>query len=246
MSFDAMWSALESVGRHPRTGGYRRFAWTRDDTTLREWFAGEAAARGLDLTQDRAGNQWAWWGDPDAAVAAGRPGLVLGSHLDSVPDGGAYDGPLGVVSAFAALDLLVAQGFTPARPIGIASFADEEGARFGIACAGSRLLTGQLDPDRARALRDTDGVTLAEAMAEAGHDPAHLGPDPETLRRIGTFVELHVEQGRAPGWRTAATRCRDSPRPCAPRARPRGRTTASRPWARCWWSRAASTPSRPG
>ena len=197
MSFDAMWSALESVGRHPRTGGYRRFAWTRDDTTLREWFAGEAAARGLDLTQDRAGNQWAWWGDPDAAVAAGRPGLVLGSHLDSVPDGGAYDGPLGVVSAFAALDLLMAQGFTPARPIGIASFADEEGARFGIACAGSRLLTGQLDPDRARALRDTDGVTLAEAMAEAGHDPAHLGADPETLRRIGTFVELHVEQGRA-------------------------------------------------
>ena len=196
MSFDAMWSALESVGRHPRTGGYRRFAWTRDDMTLREWFAGEASARGLDLVQDRAGNQWAWWGDPDAAVAAGRPGLVLGSHLDSVPDGGAFDGPLGVVSALAALDVLMREGFRPARPIGVASFADEEGARFGIACAGSRLLTGQLDPDRARALRDADGVTMAEAMAEAGHDPAHLGADPETLRRVGTFVELHVEQGR--------------------------------------------------
>jgi beta-ureidopropionase / N-carbamoyl-L-amino-acid hydrolase len=196
MSFDTMWSAIATVGRHPRTGGYRRFAWTRDDTTLREWFAGEAAARGLDLTQDRAGNLWAWWGDPDAAVAAGRPGLVLGSHLDSVPDGGAFDGPLGVVSSLAALDVLMHEGFRPSRPIGVATFADEEGARFGIACAGSRLLTGQLDPDRARALRDADGVTMAEAMAEAGHDPAHLGADEETLRRIGTFVELHVEQGR--------------------------------------------------
>jgi N-carbamoyl-L-amino-acid hydrolase len=197
MTFDAMWSALGTVGRHPRTGGYRRFAWTRDDMTLREWFAGEAAARGLDLTQDRAGNQWAWWGDPDAAVAAGRPGLVLGSHLDSVPDGGAFDGPLGVVSSLAALDVLMHEGFRPSRPIGIAHFVDEEGARFGIACAGSRLLTGQLDPDRARALRDADGVTMAEAIAEAGHDPAHLGADPEALRRVGTYVELHVEQGRA-------------------------------------------------
>src|SRR3954454_1414088 len=146
MSFDAMWSALESVGRHPRTGGYRRFAWTRDDMTLREWFAGEASARGLDLLQDRAGNQWAWTEDPDAAVAAGRPGLVLGSHLDSVPDGGAFDGPLGVVSAFAALDAVRSRGFRPGRPIAIACFADEEGARFGVACAGSKLLTGGLDP----------------------------------------------------------------------------------------------------
>jgi N-carbamoyl-L-amino-acid hydrolase len=99
-------------------------------------------------------------------------------------------------SSLAALDVLMHEGFRPSRPIGVATFADEEGARFGIACAGSRLLTGQLDPDRARALRDADGVTMAEAMAEAGHDPAHLGADEETLRRIGTFVELHVEQGR--------------------------------------------------
>jgi len=58
------------------------------------------------VTTDRVGNQWAWWGDPDKGVAAGRPGVVLGSHLDSVPDGGAFDGPLGVISAFAALDEL--------------------------------------------------------------------------------------------------------------------------------------------
>jgi N-carbamoyl-L-amino-acid hydrolase len=113
-----------------------------------------------------------------------------------VPDGGAYDGPLGVVSAFAALDLLRAREVSLPWPVGIACFGDEEGARFGIACAGSRLLTGALDADRARALTDESGTTMAEAMTAAGHDPLWLGRDEETLRRIGTFVELHVEQGR--------------------------------------------------
>jgi beta-ureidopropionase / N-carbamoyl-L-amino-acid hydrolase len=192
VSFDEMWSALAPVGRHSGTGGYRRFAWTGADAELREWFAGEAARRGLELTTDRVGNQWAWWGSPDTA----GPGLVLGSHLDSVPDGGAYDGPLGVVAAFAALDLARERGLVPGRPVGIVSFADEEGARFGVACAGSRLLTGALDRDRGLGLTDADGVTLAEALRRAGRDPAAVGPDPEALRRVGTFVELHVEQGR--------------------------------------------------
>ena len=196
-TFDGMWSAIEPIGREASTGGYRRYAWSRADATMREWFAGEASARGLDLVTDRAGNQWAWWGDPDAAVAAGRPGVVIGSHLDSVPDGGAFDGPLGVVSALAVVDALRAKGFVPSRPLAVANFVDEEGARFGIACAGSRLITGKLDADKARALRDADGVTMAEAMTAAGHAAEQVGPDDETLRRIGTYVELHVEQGRA-------------------------------------------------
>ncbi|NMH99577.1 allantoate amidohydrolase [Pseudonocardia sp. K10HN5] len=187
-----MWAALEPVGRHPGTGGYRRYAWTGEDATLRDWFAGEAARRGLDLTTDRAGNQWAWWGDPDAT-----PGLAIGSHLDSVPDGGAFDGPLGVVSAFAALDALRDRDVAPGRPIAVVNFGDEEGARFGVACAGSRIITGALDPGRARGLTDADGISMAEAMTKAGHDPAHLGRDAQTLGRVGTFVELHVEQGRA-------------------------------------------------
>lgn len=192
-----MWTDLEGVGRHRDTGGYRRYAWTREDATLREWFAGEAARRGLDLVEDLSANQWAWWGDADAAVAAGRPGIVVGSHLDSVPDGGGFDGPLGVISAFAALDALRAHGFVPDRPIGVVNFGDEEGARFGVACAGSRLLTGVLDPARALALTDADGVSMGEAIARAGRTVPHFGPDPEVLRRVGAFVELHIEQGRA-------------------------------------------------
>ena len=197
VTFDGMWQALQPVGRVATSGGYRRFAWSAADLAARDWFAGEAQARGLDLTVDRNGNQWAWWGDPDAAVAAGRPGVVIGSHLDSVPDGGAFDGPLGVVSALAVVDALTARGFVPSRPIAVANFIDEEGARFGIACAGSRLITGQLDADKARGLRDSDGVTMAEAMAAAGHPVEHVGPDDETLRRVGTYVEPHIEQGRA-------------------------------------------------
>ncbi len=113
-----------------------------------------------------------------------------------MPDGGAFDGPLGVVSALAAVDALRHRGFTPARPLGVALFGDEEGARFGVACAGSRLLTGALTADRARGLTDADGVSMAEALTRAGRDPGRLGRDEETLRRVGTFVELHVEQGR--------------------------------------------------
>jgi N-carbamoyl-L-amino-acid hydrolase len=194
-SFERMWAELLPVGRDPASGGYRRSAWSAAELTCREWFAAEAGRRGLDLVVDRNGNQWAWWGDPDGA----GPGVVTGSHLDSVPDGGAYDGPLGVVSAFAAIDELRARGWAPVRPVGVVAFTDEEGARFGIACTGSRLLTGVLDPDRARGLTDADGQSLAQVMAHAGVSPDHLGADTETMRRVGTFVELHVEQGRGLG-----------------------------------------------
>ena len=121
MTFDAMWSALEPVGRDPITGGYRRFAWTEADLSMREWFGGECATRGLDLVEDQMGNQWAWWGDPERAASRG---VVTGSHLDSVPDGGAFDGPLGVVSALAAIDKLKADGFQPRRPICVVNFVD--------------------------------------------------------------------------------------------------------------------------
>lgn len=187
-----MFQALAGIGRDARTGGYRRDAWSPPELELRDWFRQEAAARGLDLHEDRNGNLWAWWGDPDAA-----PGVVTGSHLDSVRDGGAFDGPLGVVSAFQAVDLLRAGGFQPARPLGLVCFSDEEGARFGVPCVGSRLLTGVLPAERARGLTDDRGGTLAEAMRAAGRDPAALGRDDETLARIDAFVELHIEQGRA-------------------------------------------------
>ncbi|GHJ02725.1 Zn-dependent hydrolase [Streptomyces olivaceus] len=192
MSFHSMWAELLPVGRNSASGGYRRYAWTGADADCRTWFREQAGARGLAYETDRNGNQWAWLGDPAAGNA-----VVTGSHLDSVPDGGAFDGPLGVVSAFAALDELRGRGTRFTRPLGIVNFGDEEGARFGLACVGSRLTSGALTAEQAHRLTDADGITLPQAMEAAGHDPDTLGPDPERLARIGAFVELHVEQGRA-------------------------------------------------
>lgn len=198
MTFERMWETLRPIGRAPG-GGYRRFSWTAADRECRDWFTEEARSRGLTIERDRNGNLIAWWDIAAGAMAPRvRPNAVLtGSHLDSVPDGGAYDGPLGVVSALAAIDVLRERGRTPSRPLGVAVFCEEEGARFGVACLGSRLATGAISPSRARELRDGDGVTWAEAMAAEGYDPAEIGPDPELLGSIGCFVELHVEQGRA-------------------------------------------------
>jgi N-carbamoyl-L-amino-acid hydrolase len=123
--------------------------------------------------------------------------VLTGSHLDSVRDGGAYDGPLGVVSALAAVDLLRERGLTPERPVGVAVFVEEEGSRFGQACLGSRLATGATPWDTAARLRDPDGVSLADALEAAGHAP---DPAPvvwtELRQRVACYVELHVEQGR--------------------------------------------------
>ncbi|MFI1126382.1 allantoate amidohydrolase [Streptomyces hygroscopicus] len=187
-----MWRDLAPIGRDASTNGYRRYAWTQADTDCRTWFEEQARDRGLGYEVDRNGNQWAWLGDPMAGDA-----VVTGSHLDSVPDGGAFDGPLGVVSSFAALDELRARGARPVKPLAVVNFGDEEGARFGLACVGSRLTAGQLTREQAHALRDADGVSLPRAMERAGYDPDAIGPDPRRLARVGAFVELHIEQGRA-------------------------------------------------
>lgn len=184
---------LESIGRNRVTGGVDRLAWSPPDLALREWFVARATALGLDTETDGNGTLWAWWGHDLPGTA-----FVIGSHLDSVPSGGDWDGPLGVVSAFLAVERLRARGATPRRPIAVVSFSDEEGGRFGAATLGSRLLTGAASADSALALRDVDGTTLAEAMRAAGHDPARVGADPPRLARVGAYVELHVEQGHLP------------------------------------------------
>lgn len=195
-SFDTLWSTILDVGQHRNTRGYRRFAWGDADLTLREWFRDNASKRGMDVEEDRNGNLWAWW-MPTGWVGEPTGAFVTGSHLDSVPDGGAYDGPLGVVSAFAAIDIVRERGIEPTIPIAVTAFSDEEGARFGVACVGSQLTTGALKPERALALRDVDGITLAEAMSKAGRSTTHIGTDDTLESKVGVYVELHVEQGRA-------------------------------------------------
>lgn len=209
--FERMWADLAPVGRSSASGGYFRQPWTGVEEELRGWFAEQAVARGLSLETDAMGNQVAWWDVPGgrggpsdgpsrdagrpvtvAAQPPRRPGAVLtGSHLDSVLDGGAYDGPLGVVSALAAIDLMRERGVTPGRAIGVGVFREEEGSRFGLACLGSRLATRSVAWADVEGLRDRDGVALGDVTAAPAAGAHGL------LADVGCFVELHVEQGRA-------------------------------------------------
>lgn len=187
--FEAMWAGLRPVGRRA-SGGYDRPGWGPAETELRAWFAEQCALRGLRVETDPFGNTVGWW---DTAAGPGQGAAVLtGSHLDAVPDGGAYDGPLGVVSALAAVDRLRERGVVPARPLGVAVFAEEEGSRFGLACLGSRLATGH-PWEAVRGLRDRSGTALGDVVA--GVEGAGGAVQP-WLERVGCYVELHVEQGR--------------------------------------------------
>lgn len=179
--FERMWADLAPVGRSTRSGGYFRQPFTAPEEELRAWFAEQCATRGLRVEHDDFGNVVGWWD-----LGSG-PGVLTGSHLDSVLDGGAYDGPLGVVAALAAIDLMRSRAVVPARPVGVSVFREEEGSRFGLACLGSRLATGATTWETARALTDRDGVALGDVVAGGG---------PGLLDGVGTFVELHVEQGR--------------------------------------------------
>jgi N-carbamoyl-L-amino-acid hydrolase len=190
VDFEEMWRELAPLGRAAGSGGYFRQPLTSAERECAAWFLQAAADRDLTVEQDGFGNTVAWWEPPSPS---GAQALLTGSHLDSVLDGGAFDGPLGIVSAFAALDLLRERGAVPARRIGVAAFFEEEGSRFGIACLGSRLATGAMSVAAAEALTDPDGVRLGDAWASASLDPSSGSA---LLAGVGCFVELHVEQGR--------------------------------------------------
>jgi beta-ureidopropionase / N-carbamoyl-L-amino-acid hydrolase len=169
---------LVPIGRGPL--GTTRLAWSEEDAAAGEWFRAQAAAVDLSVERDPAGNLWAvpdapppWWG--------------LGSHLDSVREGGSFDGALGVVAAF---EVAAQPG---AAPLAVISFADEEGARFNTPTFGSRALTGVLDPAVLERV-DGDGIRLADAMSAAGVDPAGIERAPEWLARLRGFLELHIDQ----------------------------------------------------
>jgi N-carbamoyl-L-amino-acid hydrolase len=185
-TFAELWGQIAPIGRDDK-GGYLRYALSEPELVLRDWFRNQADERDMPVTDDGNGNLFAWWGEPWAHGA-----VLTGSHFDSVPHGGGYDGPLGIVSAFLAVDRLRAAGREPQRPLAVAAFVEEEGGRFGVPCLGSRLLTGAIEPARAGTLCDRDGVSFAEAL---GALPA--GELPGFAARISAVVELHIEQGRA-------------------------------------------------
>lgn len=189
----ALLSEIADIGTDPVRGGYSRPVFSAPELQLNQWFINKATSLGLEVEQDRNGIFWAWWDTPSKERTNA---IGTGSHLDSVPGGGNFDGPLGVVSALSAVEALKNEGFEPSRPIAVMVFPEEEGSRFGLACLSSRLATGAVTPEKVRALTDPEGITYTEAAEAAGFDHSAIGADKEGLSRLAQFVELHIEQGQ--------------------------------------------------
>jgi N-carbamoyl-L-amino-acid hydrolase len=168
--------------------GAQRVAWTDTWKAANDWFRNELAAiDGVSVESDAAGNLWA------TAPGASERFVIIGGHLDSVPDGGWLDGILNVL---AGLEVLRAQA-PESRPLTLklVSWADEEGARFGRSLLGSSAAAGTLEPDSVRGLTDRDGTVLPDALREHGVDLDSALDARASLEGAAAYLELHIEQG---------------------------------------------------
>ena len=178
---------LGAIGTHPNGGLYRALyddGWVEAMALLQTWL--EDA--GLAVRFDAVGNLWG-----RAEGSEGGPAVVTGSHVDTVRNGGKYDGALGVHMAIFAVRALLRAGGRPKRPLEVLVTCEEEGSRFACNFWGSRAIVGRIQPDEADRATDPDGVTIGAAMRQRGFDPARIG---EAARDdIAAFVEAHIEQG---------------------------------------------------
>lgn len=167
--------------------GVTRLAWSADLEAALEWCAGLMKDAGLEVERDSAGNLIGRW------PAGPGPAVLAGSHLDTVPSGGAFDGALGVLGAIDAVRLLRESGLEPERSIWVAAFMDEEGVRFGASMLGSRAFAGE-DVTAMGDRVDAGGLSVRTAMSETGRDFAQVGRA-HAIDGVGAYLELHVEQG---------------------------------------------------
>ena len=180
---------LAEIARLSEEGpGVTRLPFTPEHRAALEVIRGWMAAAGLETRLDAAGTLIGATGPADA------PALLLGSHQDSVREGGRYDGIMGVLLPCLALEALRAEGATPPGRIEVLCFADEEGVRFPTALMGPRALAGTFDP-AALALTDAEGVSLGDALADFGGDPAALAALRRDPAMVRGFLETHIEQG---------------------------------------------------
>jgi allantoate deiminase len=163
-------------------GGVSRFAWTSELAQANDWLVGRLQELGLETEIDAAGNVLGRWEEGEGTA------VLVGSHLDTVPRGGRYDGALGVLAAIEVVRTLKREGVSLVRPLWTVSFNDEEGSRFQTGMLGSRAFIGDLDPE------DWRRRGVADAMAAGGFDFERLG-EAKAVDRVGAYLELHIEQG---------------------------------------------------
>lgn len=190
---DRIWHRLMQVAEIGKleTGGVSRTSFSEEDRQVKELVAGFMKEAGLRVYEDTAGNLIGRkeGTEPGASV------VMTGSHLDTVYNGGNFDGVLGVIGGIEALQTMKEQGISLTHPIEVVAFTDEDSQRFNFGLVGSRAMTGTLYPDDLLH-RDRDGITIAEAMRQAGYDPELIRRSARPKHSIKAFVELHIEQGK--------------------------------------------------
>jgi allantoate deiminase len=190
---DRLWlrlSELAKIGRF-EGGGVTRLSFTEEERAAKDLVASYMREAGLAVREDAAGNL--------IGRREGRmedaPTVLTGSHLDSVRNGGDFDGPLGVLGAVEALQTMDERGVETELPVEVVAFTDEEGARFSFGMIGSRATAGTLVPEHL-ASEDENGLSIAEAMRAAGLDPGRVDEAARERGSVYAYVELHIEQGR--------------------------------------------------
>ena len=190
---DRLWSRLSELAEIGKTenGGVTRLSFTEMERAAKDLVASYMRQADLEVREDAAGNLVGRREGSDE----GAPVVLTGSHVDSVSNGGDFDGPLGVLAAVEALQIMEERGIETECPIEVVAFTDEEGARFGFGMIGSRATAGTLTPEDLDR-EDKDGVSIAEAMRDYGLDPERIGEAARPEGSVYAYVELHIEQGK--------------------------------------------------
>jgi N-carbamoyl-L-amino-acid hydrolase len=193
----------ELARRTSNERGAQRVCWSPVWREARVFLSELLGELGLGWEVDEAGNLWARLEGADPTA----PAVVLGSHVDSVPDGGWLDGALGVIAGVGVLRAWARAGEPPPRPLVLVDWADEEGARFGRSLFGSSAFAGTLDPAELAEFRDAEGREISEVLAENGVELKRAGECSRRREGLGAYLELHIEQGprmESEGLRAAA------------------------------------------
>ncbi len=186
---DVITDLRELADRTSTAGGAQRVAWGPIWREAREWFGDKVARLGLQVSMDAAGNNWV------TLPGASKKTVIVGGHLDSVPNGGWLDGALGVLTGLEALRMLA--GTRPPVTVAVVDWADEEGARFGRSLLGSSAAAGSLKIEDVRDLTDKQGLRLVDALRDNGVHLDRILDAHAALKAIDArgYLELHIEQG---------------------------------------------------
>ena len=189
--FERNFNAISEFGAL-KGGGLTRLAFSKEDLEARKFLINLIEKNGFKLKIDNVGNIFAIY---DEGCGADAKPVCVGSHIDSVPNGGFYDGTLGVMAGLEALSSIKEAGIKLKRPLWLINFSCEESSRFKTATIGSKIISGKLSQQRLHELKDEDGISLFEAMSAAGFKPQNLDEAILKENSLHAYLELHIEQG---------------------------------------------------